>query len=85
MANSAATKVTTQLRSKADTLVIVRSTQHPISLCHFLKPCQASIPVLTFTSADERDYGRERSRSPGPDRDGDARIRDEPMNGRADR
>lgn len=41
---------------------------------------------LTLTTADERDYPpRERSRSPGPDRDGDTRIRDEPMNGRADR
>lgn len=34
---------------------------------------------------DERDYPRERSRSPAPDRDGDSRIRDEPMNGRAER
>ena len=41
--------------------------------------------MLTFILADDRDYGRERSRSPGPDRDGDARIRDEPMNGRAER
>ena len=41
---------------------------------------------LTGDFADERDYPpRERSRSPGPDRDGDTRIRDEPMNGRADR
>lgn len=36
---------------------------------------------------DERDYPppRDRSRSPGPDRDGDARVRDEPANGRDDR
>lgn len=34
---------------------------------------------------DDREYGRERSRSPGPDRDGDTRIRDEPVNGRGDR
>ncbi|KAF2486750.1 hypothetical protein BDY17DRAFT_321518 [Neohortaea acidophila] len=33
----------------------------------------------------DRDYGRDRSRSPGPDRDGDTRIRDEPLNGRAER
>jgi hypothetical protein len=47
----------------------------------------SSIPdmMLTRTDTDDRDYGRERSRSPGPDRDGDTRIRDEPMNGRADR
>lgn len=43
------------------------------------KPSQ-SLTELTRTT-DDRDYARERSRSPGPDRDGDARIRDEP-NGR---
>lgn len=30
----------------------------------------------------DRDYGRDRSRSPGPDRDGDTRIRDDGLNGR---
>ncbi len=34
---------------------------------------------------DDRDYARERSRSPGPDRDGDTRIRDDVMNGSGDR
>lgn len=45
-------------------------------MCFTLSP-------LTQTP-DDRDYPRERSRSPGPDRDGDTRIRDEP-NGRSDR
>jgi len=42
---------------------------------------------LTARATDDRDYPppRDRSRSPGPDRDGDSRIRDEPLNGRNDR
>jgi hypothetical protein len=42
---------------------------------------------LTTLFADDRDrdYTRERSRSPGGDRDGDIRLRDEPSNGRSDR
>lgn len=34
---------------------------------------------------EDRNYSRDRSRSPVGDRDGDARVRDEPMNGRGDR
>jgi len=42
---------------------------------------------LTPTNTDDRDYppARDRSRSPVGDRDGSARIRDEPMNGRDSR
>ncbi|KAK3702425.1 hypothetical protein LTR37_014891 [Vermiconidia calcicola] len=38
-----------------------------------------------YDGHNDRDYTRDRSRSPGGDRDGDTRIRDEPMNGRGDR
>jgi hypothetical protein len=41
--------------------------------------------LLTYLLADDRDYARERSRSPQGDRDGDVRLRDEPSNGRGDR
>ena len=41
--------------------------------------------TLTMRLTDDRYDARERSRSPGPDRDGDARIRDGPVNGRSDR
>jgi len=42
---------------------------------------------LTPTNTDDRDYppARDRSRSPVGDRDGNARIRDDPMNGRDSR
>ncbi|KAK5745298.1 hypothetical protein LTR17_001459 [Elasticomyces elasticus] len=41
-------------------------------------------PGYGFQSHNDREYQapRDRSRSPGPDRDGDVRIRDEPSNGR---
>ena len=62
--------------------------EHPRSQYHYgryYSPYARLKRADTAAATDDRDYGRDRSRSPGPDRDGDSRIRDEPMNGRADR
>nr|OQO20438.1 hypothetical protein B0A51_12140 [Rachicladosporium sp. CCFEE 5018] len=48
-------------------------------------PYSKRYPTYRWNDRELRDYGRDRSRSPQGDRDGDIRLRDEPSNGRSDR
>ena len=94
MASSVATKVTitsralSPRRAKATATMDIVRLKHPhfkLYDDHEPSPLPRVFDADLCSLIDDRDYTRDRSRSPEPIRDGDSRIRDEPMNGRAER